>query len=90
MISEASRPHNSLAMVPQNKGMTWGPPQFMLPDKLIIAQQRLSDLTARTPEPAQPPGPALKVPLSPVVALLSSMNATHKALSIPKKSHMIA
>jgi len=31
IIREASRPHNSLAMMPQNQGMTWGPPQFMPP-----------------------------------------------------------
>ena len=54
------------------------------------SQQKLSELSAKTPEAAQPPEPALKVPASPVVALLSSMNATYKALPIPKKSQMIA
>jgi len=57
---------------------------------LIVAQQKLAELSARAAEPAQTSGPVLKVPPSPVVALMSTMNATHNALSIPKKSQMIA
>ena len=57
---------------------------------LIVAQQRLAELSAKAVEPAQASGPVLKVPPSPVVALMSTMNASHKSLSIPKKSQMIA
>jgi len=31
IIREASRPHHSMAMPPQNQGMPWGPPQFVPP-----------------------------------------------------------
>jgi len=59
IIREASRPHHSMAMPPQNQGMPWGPPQFVPPPPMMMgmnmppqffpAQQIMQG-------PARPPG----------------------------------
>ena len=59
IIREASRPHNSLAMMPQNQGMTWGPPQFMPPPPMMMGmglQPQFFPPQNQMQGPAGPPG----------------------------------